>query len=97
MGQKKAALFPIDTNLPAGPFQSISMDLITDLPQSGKYDTVLTIVNQGCSKAMKFLPCTKDITTEGVATLYLQHLVPWFGTLKWVMSRPEHVTLGKVM
>ena len=71
MGQKKATLFPINTNPPAGPFQSISMDLITDLPQSGKYDAVLTIVDQGCSKATKFLPCTKEITTEGVAALYL--------------------------
>ena len=58
------------------------MDLITDLPKSTKYDAILTIVDQGCSKAAKFLPCTKTIDGEGIATLYLKHLYPWFGIPK---------------
>jgi hypothetical protein len=33
------------------------MDLIMDLPTSEGYDSILTIVDQGCSKATKFLPC----------------------------------------
>jgi len=55
------------------------MDLITDLLPSKGYDSILMIVDQGCSKATKFLPCTKEIPGEGVATLYLRHLLPWFG------------------
>ena len=62
------------------------MDLITDLPTSKGYDAILTIVDQGCSKATKFIPCTKTITGDGVAQLYLRHLFPWFGLPKRVIS-----------
>ena len=62
------------------------MDLITDLPPSNKYDSILTIVDQGCSKATKFIPCNKTIDGQGVAALYLQHLFPWFGLPKRIIS-----------
>jgi hypothetical protein len=62
------------------------MDLITDLLQSGKYDTILTVVNQGCSKLAKFIPCNKTINGEGVAKLYFKHLFPWFGIPKRIIS-----------
>ncbi len=62
------------------------MDLITDLPKSDKYDSVLTIVDQGCSKAVKFIPCNKTIDGPGVARLYLTHLVPMFGLPKRIIS-----------
>src|ERR1700748_458800 len=62
------------------------MDLITNLPPSKGYDTILTIVNQGCSKAAKFLLCTKEITGEGIATLYLRHLLPSFRLPQWIIS-----------
>jgi hypothetical protein len=62
------------------------MDLITDLPPSKKYDAILTIVDQGCSKAAKFLPCNKTIDGQGVAQLYLRHLFPWFGLPKRIIT-----------
>src|SRR5260221_5775862 len=62
------------------------MDLITDLPKSQGFDSVLTIVDQGCSKAAKFIPCQKTINRPGVANEYLQHLVPWFGLPKRIIS-----------
>ena len=42
---QKAPLFHFDTPIEEGPFQYISMDLITDLPKSKGYDTILTIVD----------------------------------------------------
>ena len=62
------------------------MDLITDLPKSGRYDAILTIVDQGCSKAAKFIPCNKSIDGEGTAILYFKHLFPWFGIPKRIIS-----------
>jgi len=62
------------------------MDLITDLPKSQGFDSILTIVNQGCSKAAKFIPCTKTIDGTGIALEYLKHLVPWFGLPKRIIS-----------
>ena len=76
----------LDTPVEEGPFQYISMDLITDLPTSGKYDSILTIVDQGCSKATKFILCTKTITGEGITNLYVRHLLPWFGIPQRIVS-----------
>jgi hypothetical protein len=84
--RKKAPLQPFDTHAEQGLFQYVSMDLITDLPKSSGYDTILTIVDQGCSKAAVFLPCNKTIDGEQTACLYLRHLVPWFGTPKQIIS-----------
>jgi hypothetical protein len=83
---KRAPLYHFDTHVEQGPFQYISMDLITDLPPSNKYDAILTIVDQGCSKAAKFLPCNKTIDGQGIAQLYFRHLLPWFGIPKRVIS-----------
>jgi len=76
MLQPKALLLWFDTHVEEGLFQYISIDMITDLPRSEGYDTILMIINQGCSKATKFIPCNKTIDTEGVAYEYLHHLVP---------------------
>jgi hypothetical protein len=84
--QKHAPLYHFDTHMEQGPFQYISMDLITDLPPSDKHNAILTIVDQGCSKAAKFLPCNKTIDGKGVAQLYFKHLFPWFGISKWIIS-----------
>jgi hypothetical protein len=46
----------------------------------------VTIVDQGCSKAAKFIPCHKTIDGPGVAHEYLKHLVPWFGIPKRIIS-----------
>jgi hypothetical protein len=75
---KKAPLYPFDMAIDQGPFQYVSMDLITDLPISDGHDLILTIVDQGCSKATKFIPCSKMINGQGVANKYLKHLIPWF-------------------
>ena len=61
------------------------MDLITDLPKSSGFDSILTIVDQGCSKAAKFISCCKTIDGPGVAHEYLKHLVPWFGISKRII------------
>jgi hypothetical protein len=84
--QPKAPLLWFDTHAEEGLFQYVSIDLITDLPKSEGYDAILTIINQGCSKAAKFIPCNKTIDAEGVAHEYLCHLVPWFGILKRIIS-----------
>ena len=53
------------------PFNVITLDLITQLPKVNGYDAILTVVDQGCSRAAIFLPCNTTITREGVALLYL--------------------------
>ena len=68
------------------PFHTIAMDLITDLPMSKGYDSILTIVDHGCSKATIFLPCWKTIDAKGVATLYTERIFSFYGIPKQVIS-----------
>jgi len=72
-------MFPITPTDNAQPFETIAMDFITKLPQSGGFDTILTIMDTNCSKASIFIPCHKTIDLEGVALLYLNHIIPHYG------------------
>ena len=68
------------------PFNVIALDLIMQLPKANRYDAILTIMDQGCSRAAIFLPCHMTITGERIALLYLKHLFPWFRVPSRVIS-----------
>src|SRR5277367_5712358 len=83
---KRLATYHIGVPENTQPFQQVSMDLITQLPKSGPYDAILTIVDHGCSRAAVFLPCTTTITGPQIAKLYAQHIVQWFGIPKKIIT-----------
>ena len=58
------------------------MDFIVKLPQSNGYDSVLTVTDQDCTKAVILIPCNEMITAEGVAKLYLEHVFKRVGLPK---------------
>ncbi|KIO03818.1 hypothetical protein M404DRAFT_78392, partial [Pisolithus tinctorius Marx 270] len=69
------------------PFKQISMDLVTNLPLSGgKYNSILTIVDQGLTKGAFFLPTAKTIDSAGVADLYHMYVYPHWGIPEAVIS-----------
>ena len=76
--KRKTPLYCIPGDLLMHLFNIVALDLITQLPKANSYNAILTIVDQGCSRAAIFLPCHMTITGEGVALLYLKHLFPWF-------------------
>jgi hypothetical protein len=78
-------------------FVTIALDLITDLPLSQGYDSILTITDHNCSKAVVFLPCLKTVTGEGIAQLYVQHVFPHFGVPRKVISDWDPQFMGKFM
>jgi RNase H-like domain found in reverse transcriptase/Integrase zinc binding domain/Chromo (CHRromatin Organisation MOdifier) domain len=82
----KTPMFWIPSSISANPFSHIAMDLITALPKNGGYNTILTIVNHGCSRVAIFLPCSTMITSAGIAQLYLEHLFRWFGLPQKIIS-----------
>ena len=89
----KTPLYCIPGDHTECPFNTVAMDLITQLPQSNGHDAILTIIDQGCSRAVAFLPCSMTITGEGIAKLYLQHIFPWFGVhAKMISDRDPHFT-----
>jgi hypothetical protein len=76
------------------PFSQIAMDLITDLPKSHGFDSILTIVDYGTSRVALFLPCNKTITGAGIAKLYYEHVYRWFGTpTRMISDRDPRFTL----
>src|SRR5882724_12665223 len=54
-------------------WQTISVDLITELPRSHGYDAIMVIVD--ClSKHAHAIPTTSDVTALGVAWLFRDHV-----------------------
>jgi len=47
--RKRTPLYRIPTSESILPFQQTALDLITGLPPNGPYDSILTIVDHGCS------------------------------------------------
>jgi hypothetical protein len=78
-------LYPITPAENAGLFETIAMDFITKLLPSGGFDTILTITNMDCSKASIFIPYNETIDSEGVAQLYLNHVLPHYGIPKKII------------
>jgi hypothetical protein len=62
------------------------MDLITDLPVADGFDSILVVVDQGLTKGVILMPCTKTITSEGVAKLLLGNLYKRFGLPDKIIS-----------
>ena len=69
-------LMPLE--VPKKPWESISMDFITDLPKSNGHDAILVVVDR-FSKMAHFIPCSKKISAKTTAKLILQHIVKLHG------------------
>jgi hypothetical protein len=64
----------------------VALDFIVKLPVSQGYDLILTITDQGCTKAAIFIPCNEDITAEETAALYIKHVFAHFGLPTKIIS-----------
>jgi hypothetical protein len=83
----KVPLQPIYPKPEAMPFETVALDFIIKLPVSQGYDSILTVTDQGCTKAVIFIPCNEDITAEETAALYIKHVSAHFGvTCRWHVS-----------
>ena len=82
----KLAFLPTEGAKSTRPFANCSMDLITDLPLSEGFDSILVVVNQGLSKGVILMPCNKTITSKGTAKLLLEILYKRFGLPDKIIS-----------
>ena len=80
------AYIPTEGAQTTRPFANCSMDMITDLPMVDGQDSLLVIVNQGLTKGVILLPCSKTIMAEQVATLLLDNLYKRFGLPNKIIS-----------
>jgi hypothetical protein len=82
----RAPLQPIYPKAETTPFETVALDFIVKLPISQGFDSILTITDQGCTKAAIFIPCNEDITAEETAALYIKHVFAHFGLPTKVIS-----------
>ena len=75
----RPTLNPIPPPQNSEPFKVISVDLITKLPISKGSDAILTITDQGSTKAVILIPCTKTMGAEQLACLYKEWAFPFIG------------------
>ena len=68
------------------PFKQVSVNLVMDLPPTRGCDSILTIVDQGLTKAAFFLPTNKTATSTEIAKLYHDAVYPNYGIPDAVIS-----------
>ena len=71
--------------IPYRQWQIILVDLITELPQSHGYDSILVAVDR-LSKEAHFIPTTSNITSLRVARLFQDSVWKLHGLLEEVIS-----------
>jgi len=59
-------------------FQQISYDMITDLPLSSGFDSILIMIDHGLTKGVIFIPCHKAIDATSIAALFFKHVFAHF-------------------
>jgi hypothetical protein len=75
------------------PFETVAMDLITDLPVAEGFDAIFTITDHDAMKATVFVPCNKTIDVLDAARLYTKHVFPYYGVpRKIIFDRDPHFT-----
>jgi hypothetical protein len=62
------------------------VDFIVKLPLSKGFDTLMTITDHDCTKAVILVPCKKTIDMEGVAKLFKDWVFPFMGLPKKIIS-----------
>ena len=67
-------------------FKQISVDLVTDLPPVRGCDSILTVIDQGLTKATFFLPMNKMASSAEIARLYHDAVYPNYGIPDAIIS-----------
>ncbi|MBW0567501.1 hypothetical protein O181_107216 [Austropuccinia psidii MF-1] len=60
-------------SIPSGPWNSLSMDFITQLPLSSNFDSILVVVDR-FSKMAIFIPTYSTITALDLAQIFMSHV-----------------------
>ena len=61
------------------PFKQLSVNLITDLPPSSGFDSIMVVVDHGLTKGVILTPCSKTIDTARIAQLFFNNVFKRFG------------------
>ena len=67
------------------PWWFISMDFITDIPESDRYDTILNLVDR-LTKMSYCISYRKDLDTRQFTTLFMQHIERLDGIPRYILT-----------
>jgi hypothetical protein len=81
--------------IPAGPWTNISYDLITDLPVSEGFNSILTVVDR-LTKMVHFIPFSKTLNTKELARLMLDNVWKLHGTPKNIVLDRGSIFISQV-
>ena len=71
--------------IPSAPWESIGVDFITALPDSGGFDSIMTVVDRFSGMA-HFIPTQKSVTAQGVAELFTTNVFRLHGLPRSMVS-----------
>jgi len=84
--QKLGELHPLE--IPQGPWQEISIDIIELLPRSNGMDTIIVIVDR-FMKIIQLKVMTMNISSEGIAKIYRNEVWKLHGIPRKILSDRE--------
>ncbi len=82
----KPPLQPIMPQARARPFPMVTIDFIIKLLDLQGYDSILTITDHDCMKAVILLPYWENMDLLAIAKLYLHRVFPFVGLPEQVIS-----------
>jgi hypothetical protein len=91
---KKLGLY-MPLPVPSHPWESVSMDFVGGFPMSRKGHDYLYVVVDRFRKMCVLVPCKKQVTGEGTAHLFFQHVWVHFGFPTSIVSDQDSHFLGK--
>jgi hypothetical protein len=71
--------------IPDQPFEVVTMDFITDLPESNGYNAIFVIIDK-LTKYAFFIPCTTQLSEKERAKLFFDNLVCHVGLPRQIIS-----------
>ena len=89
-------LAPIKADPYAYPFSIVTMDFITDLPESNRYNVLYIVVDYGLTKTIVLIPWIKTIDTIGTVRLYYDNIYWRFGPSNRIILDREPQFLSQI-
>ena len=71
--------------VPSGIWKSMTLNYITGLSETQRYDAILVVVDR-LSKMAHYVPTSKEVSAQEIAKLLLQHVWRYHGTPKEIIS-----------